>query len=267
MSIHNDIHTVDRSIASIVCQTYQDWEFLICNDASTDGSMQILLDWAEKDKRISVVENERNIGLAASLNRLLDQARGEYIARMDGDDVSLPGRFEKQVEFLDQNPAYAFVGSSCYLFDETGEWGKRNTIEKPAKENFLWGTRFAHPTVMLRRDALASVGGYRVSRETMRGEDFDLWMRMYARGFIGYNIQEPLFRYYESRNPVRKRKYRYRIDEAIIRAKGYRQLGLLPRGVPYVIKPLLVGLIPYDLKRKIQKVYYGRKEKKEGSPK
>lgn len=267
MSVHNDMNTVDRSIQSIVDQTYQDWEFIICNDASTDGTWQKVLAWTEKDKRISASENERNLGLAASLNRLLELASGEYIARMDGDDVSLPDRFEKQVAFLDRNPAYAFVGSSCYLFDESGEWGMRKTIEKPQKENFLWGTRFAHPTVMLRREALASVGGYRVSRETIRSQDFDLWMRMYAKGHIGYNIQEPLFRYYESKNPVRKRKYRYRVNEAIIRAKGYRQLGLLPRGIPYVIKPLLVGLIPYDLKRKIQNVYYGRKGKKEGPSK
>jgi glycosyltransferase EpsE len=134
------MNTVDRSIQSIVDQTYQDWEFIICNDASTDGTWQKVLAWTEKDKRISASENERNLGLAASLNRLLELASGEYIARMDGDDVSLPDRFEKQVAFLDRNPAYAFVGSSCYLFDESGEWGMRKTIEKPQKENFLWGT-------------------------------------------------------------------------------------------------------------------------------
>jgi hypothetical protein len=78
---------------------------------------------------------------------------------------------------------------------------------------------------MLRREALASVGGYRVSRETIRSQDFDLWMRMYAKGHIGYNIQEPLFRYYESKNPVRKRKYRYRVNEAIIRGKGLPAAG------------------------------------------
>ena len=251
MSVYNNEATAGDSIASIVAQTYADWELLLVDDKSTDGSFRVLSDWARRDSRIRLIRNERNLGLAASLNRALAEARGEYVARMDGDDISLPQRFEKQVAFLIAHPEHAVVGSSAILFDREGEWGIRAGAQQPTKKDFLWGTQFIHPSVMMRRGALKAVGGYRVCRDTLRTEDYDLFMRLYAHGFTGYNLGEPLLRYFDPRQPKPVR-YRFRVSEARIRWSGFRALGLMPGGLPYVLKPLVVGLLPGGLKRRLQ---------------
>lgn len=251
MSIYNNEATVDASIASIVNQTFTDWEMILWNDASTDKSADKLKSWAQHDSRIRLFSNASNQGLAASLNMALGKAHGEYVARMDGDDVSLPERFERQVDFLDSHPQYAMLGSACTLFDEAGDWGTRTALPDPQKKNFLWGSQFIHPSVMIRHEALKAVGGYRVCRDTLRTEDYDLFMRMYAHGFTGYNLSEPLLRYYDKRIP-RHVRYAHRISEAKIRLRGFKALGLLPAGLPYVIKPLVVGLLPGGLKRRLQ---------------
>jgi len=251
MSVYNNEATVDESISSIVNQTETDWELILWNDSSTDGSLNVLNDWAERDNRIRLFSNEHNMGLAASLNLALEKSRGDYIARMDGDDKSLPQRFTHEAGFLDTHPEYAIVGSAAVLFDHEGEWGTRAVAEVPQKKDFLWGTQFIHPSTMIRHEALLAVGGYRVCRDTLRTEDYDLFMRMYAHGFTGYNISKPLLRYFDPRRPKRVR-YKFRISEAKIRLSGFKALGLLPGGLPYVLKPLVVGLLPGRLKRRLQ---------------
>jgi glycosyltransferase involved in cell wall biosynthesis len=259
MSVYNNETTVDASIASIAAQTHSDWELILVNDSSTDRSLEVLSNWAKRDNRIRLFSNGRNMGLTASLNRALEKARGEYIARMDGDDVSLPQRFELQAAFLDAHPEHAIVGSSAVLFDREGEWGTRAAHEMPRKKDFLWGSQFIHPSVMMRRSALLAVHGYRDCPDTLRTEDYDMFMRMYASGFSGYNLSEPLLRYYDPRmsKPVH---YHFRINEAKVRLSGFRALGLMPIGLIYVIKPLVVGLLPGKLKRRLQQRQNGVKE-------
>ena len=259
MAVYNNEKSAGESICSIAEQTFTDWEMIIIDDASTDGTPQILADWARRDVRIRVYSNSENRGLAASLNKALGFSRGGYIARMDGDDVSFPRRFEKQAAFLDSNEQYAIVSSSCVLFDEKGEWGFRGCIERPQKKDFLWGSCFLHPAVMMRRDALISVGGYRVCRDTMRAEDYDLFMRMYAKGYAGYNFKEPLLYYFESRYP-KPVSFSARISEAKVRWSGFKELGLLPAGLAYVFKPLAVGMLPRRLKRFLQRRAGGHEE-------
>jgi hypothetical protein len=104
---------------------------------------------------------------------------------------------------------------------------------------------------MMRRSALISVDGYRVCRDTLRTEDYDLFMRLYARGYKGYNLAEPLLRYFDPRLP-RHVRFRFRVNEVRIRWSGFRALDLLPRGLPYVFKPLAVALLPGGLKRRLQ---------------
>lgn len=259
MSIYNNESSVDASIASIVGQTFPGWEMILWNDASTDGSLARLEEWERRDKRIRVFSNRRNLGLAASLNLALEQSSGAFIARMDGDDVSLPERLERQIEFMHGHPEYAILGTGCLLFDGDGEWGERHGVSAPQKKDFLWGSQFIHPSTMMRRDALTSVGGYRVCHDTLRTEDYDLFMRMYAAGFTGCNLSEPLLRYYEKRTPRRVR-YAQRISEAKIRWSGFKALHLMPRGLHYVIKPLVVGLIPGGIRRRLQQRRYAARK-------
>lgn len=249
----NDEKKVRRSLDSIAAQTFTDWELIICDDGSTDGTWDLLNQIATelRTRRISVhhppvtlIRNGHNRGLAFSLNRCVEQAHGEYLARQDFDDYSDPSRFALQAQFLDDHPEYSFVGSNRRFFDDEGLWGEQSFPERPEKKDFLKNSCFVHPSVMMRKIDLEKAGKYTVAKATRRAEDYELFMRMYAMGMRGYNLQAFLLNYYEGRSSYGKRKFRYRIDEMLVRYNGFRALGLFPRAIPYVIRPLVVGLVP-----------------------
>ncbi len=258
MGVYNckNVELLRKSVQSIIDQTFKDWEFIICNDGSSDNTIELLNEIKEMDARIRVISFAENKGLANALNECLKLARGKYIARQDDDDLSKEDRFEKQIEVLHSHEEYAIVGSNAYVVDDSGVWGNYKVEEYPSKESFLWTSPFAHPTVMICADALKKCGGYRVSKETRRCEDYDLFMRMYVRGYTGMNIQENLYYYRIINNNNKYRPMKYRIDEAVVRAKGYKALGLYPQGLIYVLKPVIIGLIPQFLFRKIRKEQY-----------
>lgn len=247
MGVYNGVKTMDEAIESICAQSFKDWEFIICDDASTDDTWKQLNEWSKKDDRIKIIRNPENLRLAATLNKCLSYASGKYIARMDDDDVSYPQRLEEQVLFLETHPEYDLVGSQIDGYD--GEhlipnyWRRKET---PQKKDFLEASQFIHPTVVFRKDALLQVGGYRSVKETRRAEDYDLFMRLYAVGFKGYNIQKPLLRYYID---DRKALYRCRLDEVRVRYYGFKRLGLLPGAWIHIFRPLVVGLIPKRMLR------------------
>lgn len=240
----NDETIVRASINSILNQTYRDFEFIICDDGSTDNTYELLKKIAKTDNRIIIMKNNKNMGLAQTLNNCLKKSKGEFIARMDSDDISLPTRLEKQLDFLENNPDYSLVGSNVILFDEMGEWGIRTLPEYPNKKNFLFNSPFVHPSVFIRKSSLEVLNGYTVKKETRRCEDYELFMRFYAKGWYGYNIQEPLLKYRENKEAYSRRKFIYRIDETKIRFEGFKTLNLMPVGLIYTIKPLIVGLVP-----------------------
>lgn len=257
MGVFNGEERLELAINSIIEQTYTNWEFIICDDCSTDNSYEKLLEISKKDNRIKIIRNEKNIGLAASLNKCIDISSGDYIARMDDDDYSYPYRFEKQIEFLEKHSEFGFVSSAIDLFDGEKIISYQNIRKKiPEKSDFLWGSCFVHPATIFRKDSIMKVNCYRVSKETRRTEDYDLFMRMYSKGIIGYNFSERLLRYYINTDSMKKRKYIYRLDEAIVRYNGFKALGLLPKGIPYIFKPLLVGLIPRFILIHIQNHFY-----------
>lgn len=246
MGVYNVENTIERAIDSILKQTYKDWIFIICDDGSSDNTISILKQYKIRfPEKFKIIRNKKNRGLTYSLNHCLKYVSTEYIARMDADDVSLPERLKTQVEFLDENKEYAFVGSAIERFDENGVWKKCYLVEgSPSKNVFLFSSGFVHPTIMIRKSALDSVHNYNDKWYTNRCEDYDLWMRLYAQGYKGYNINTILFQYYEGKDSFPKRKYRYRICESVMRAKGYAALGLYPKGGVYVLKPLIVGAFP-----------------------
>lgn len=257
MGVYNIEHleVFDSAMTSVLKQTMQDFEFIICDDGSTDCTMQILEKYAEKDTRIRLIQNKENKGLAQALNYCLIVSNSAYIARQDADDISVPIRFEKQLTYLESHSEVGFVGANVILFDEQGHWGMRRFPTEPQKKDFLFTQPFVHGTLMFRRSSLDIVRGYRVAKETRRTEDYDLLMRMYAKNIKGANLQETLYWFMENQASMKRRKYCYRIDETIIRYKGFKSLRLLPSGLPYVIKPLVVGLIPmkllYHIKQRI----------------
>ena len=240
------------SVESVLCQSFTDFEYIICDDGSTDATYNILKEFAERDGRIILLKNESNLGLAATLNRCIGESKGKFIARHDCDDYSLPRRFEIQLSHLNEHPEIALVGSCSYLFDERGIFGISHFPRRVRAEDFLFSSPYQHGSVVFRREILEMVGGYTVSPMTKRTEDYELFMRIQAFA-KGENLNEPLYCFLENEDTLKRRKYRYRIDEARVRYRGFKALGLLPRGLPYVIKPLAVGLIPREMLKKLRK--------------
>ncbi len=226
MSVYNREKTVARAIDSILAQTFQDFEFIICDDGSSDSSAKILEAYSKRDSRIVVVRNESNLGLPASLNRCLSVAQGEYVARMDDDDYSYPTRFQKQVDFLDNHPECALLGTGRRTVDEEGVWGIFNAEGEPSVVEIYMRHPFTHPTVMMRRNVLLEVDGYTDSRWTRNVEDYDLWCKIYEKGYKGFVLGEVLLDYYERRNVVRRNKFKERLGAFLVILKHRRKLHL-----------------------------------------
>ena len=253
-----DCYSLDKSIKSILTQSFSDFEFIICDDGSTDSTYELLSEYARQDCRIKLIRNEKNLGLAATLNHCISVATGEYIARHDCDDYAAPERFERQTEYLDSHPEVSVLGTFAYLFDENGVWGEMKFPEKIEKKDFLFCSPHQHGSVFFRKEVLTRAGGYRVSKETRRTEDYELFMRIHSFA-KSENLPEFLYYFCEDKNTLARRKYRYRIDEAKVRYRGFKELGLMPRGIFYVIKPLIVGLIPARLLRWLKNKFLKRR--------
>jgi glycosyltransferase involved in cell wall biosynthesis len=193
MSVYNGEKYLNEAIDSILAQTFINFNFLIINDGSTDGTDKILQSY--NDKRIKIVNNEKNIGLTKSLNKGLKLARGEYIARQDSDDVSMPKRLEKEVSFLDHNKNTTLVGTYYYMINERGKILKiikPPTRSEEIKIGLLKGNQFGHGSVMFRAECVKEFGYYR--EELGPVEDYDLWLRISDRYNIA-NIPEPLYKW------------------------------------------------------------------------
>lgn len=250
MGIYNCESTLAEAIDSILAQTYTNWELILCDDGSQDNTLLIAMDYLKQyPDQIRLLQNHTNLGLNKTLNRCLAQADGEYIARMDGDDLSLPERLEQEVAFLDSHPEYAIVSCPMIYFDEHGDWGKGSSILTPQACDFVRGTPFCHAPCMVRVEAYRAVKGYSENTRTLRVEDYYLWFRMYAAGYRGANLSEPLYKMRDDENAYHRRKFRFALNEAYVRFSGYRMLGLPIRNYIYAIRPILVNLLPQKLYR------------------
>ena len=180
MAVHNGERYLRQAVESILNQTYLDLEFIILDDGSSDSTPSILDEYAARDRRMVLVRNEANIGLARSLNRGLELAQSEYIARMDADDISLPGRLAAQVAFLDAHPDVGVLGTAACIINPLGNLGQE--IKFPIDHALLrWRLCFfenpiIHPTVMMRKADVLKVNGYNPNLDT--SQDHNLWCRL-----------------------------------------------------------------------------------------
>lgn len=191
MSVYNtQPQLLDQSVKSILSQSYEDFEFVIVDDGSDTITKEALARY--DDPRIVMIRHGRNLGLARSLNEALQKARGVFIARQDADDVSLPKRIEAQVNFLDNHPKVGLLGTWYEVIDQTGK--RLSTVRNPTDDKTLRDELhrkncFMHGTVMMRRDVLDEVGGYRLLPVA---QDYDLWLRLIERCEVA-NLPESLF--------------------------------------------------------------------------
>lgn len=240
------------SIESILNQTYENFELLIVDDCSDKKSTEIIESY--KDDRIRIIHNEKNLGLAESLNKGINLIDTDYIIRMDTDDIAKNDRIEKQMNFVYKHPEYSIVAGNANYFDENGIFKTTRIAGEKYKEDFIKGTPFIHPTMIIKTKDIKSIGGYPNCR---RGQDYAMAMAMYANGYKGYVMEDILIDYRMNTAGYKKKKFKYRLLEFKIRWHYFNKLKLKKRYYIYCFKPILVGLIPKNILEK----YHNKKGK------
>ncbi len=245
MAMYNCEETLSVAIDSIINQTYTDWELIMCDDCSKDRTYEIACEYADIYDNITVLKNEKNMYAGYSRNRCLEIAKGEYIAIMDADDISLPERLEKQISFLEKNLEYALVSSGAIIFDEKGDrlergLGDAYTFQNPVQQQ----KPIIQPAVIMRKDAFELLGGYIVSPETSRCEDLDLWYRFRVSGLKGYVLQECLVKVRERAEDFKRRTVRASIGMVKVNKKYYKLLNVPFRWHFLIIKPFVSAILP-----------------------
>lgn len=228
MSVYNDSAYLKKAIDSILDQTYPDFEFLITDDGSTDDSSKILDEYALKDARIKIF-HQKNIGLTRTLNRLIAQASGEYIARMDSDDISLPDRLMDEVKFLDDNPSVSLISCFAKIIDDRGmEIGEHRpgVTHNQIKKLIFFSGQFCHGAVMFRKQAFLSVGGY---DETFKyAQDLQLWLKFIA-SFEVSNLPKFLFLWRKTPGGIGVEKFKEQEKFAKLARRQSIKFGLYPK--------------------------------------
>ncbi len=255
MPVYNGENYLEECVQSVLRQSFKDFEFIIVDDASTDNTVNILKTFAKKDKRVRIIPNLRNLGMYPSLNKALRAAKGEYVARMDHDDISEQKRFEKQVAFLDENPEIALVGTWATIIDEKGKVvGKRilETEHQRIKKYILKKTQFVSPSVMYRRSLVGEVGFYRT--EFKFSQEYDFFLKVMDNHGVA-NIPEYLMRYrfYFENYYGRKQKLQ-ELNTLRVRARGIYRYGFPAWQFVYLVKPLISFFIPIGMKAKLLKL-------------
>ena len=245
MATYNCEKTVEKSIDSILAQTYENWVMIICDDGSTDGTLEILRRYErEYPGKFVIIQNEKNSKLPYSLNHCLQYVQTDLVARMDGDDWSTPDRFEKQVAFLKAHPEHDLVGTGVTGFDGDKKIASIVKTPEPTKHTMLKDNAFSHATIMTYKRVYDALGGYSLEPTVERVEDVDLWCRFLAAGFRGYNLPDELYVILEDVNAAKRRTFRARLNSARTRHRGYKLMGFSGWVCyrPYVL--VLRSLIP-----------------------
>jgi glycosyltransferase involved in cell wall biosynthesis len=193
MPVYNGEKYIFYSIKSILDQSYKNFEFLIANDGSKDETLKIIKEFKKKDKRIKIINNNKNIGLTKSLNKLAKIAKGNFIARMDADDISHIERFSEQINWFKDNPKKILLGTSGIKIDEKGNIVRslnlKSLCHKKILKKLTFNNFYLHSSTMFKKSLFLKVGGYR--RFFKYAQDYDLWCRMSKYGLIG-NLNKEL---------------------------------------------------------------------------
>jgi glycosyltransferase involved in cell wall biosynthesis len=216
MSVYNGERYLKGAILSILSQDFTDFEFIIVNDGSTDKTLDIIKEFHENDSRIKIISREKK-GLIASLNQGIDIAQGDFIARIDADDIAMPNRFSQQLEFIKENNL-SICGTWATKINEVGQ--KVGVITYPPVDNrikifTLFHNPFIHPSVMFKKSVFITIGGY--NKNYTHSEDYELWTRFVFKHKAG-NIPRELLQYrIHSGQITQKNKLMMRVRGLIVR--------------------------------------------------
>lgn len=255
MGVYNGERYVGEAIESILSQSYDDFEFIIVDDCSTDRTNEIIKSY--NDPRIKIIRLERNHGLAYALNIAAKESKGKYIARMDSDDISLNERFERQILFFSKNQDVSVLGTSYYEIDSSGEIiGEKKfpSDDKDIKSVMIKINPFFHASIMMKKESLEESGFYNGSLRML--EDYDLWIRMSKKCKLA-NMDESLIkRRYHEGNVCLTTDNAQLLAGVKLRLK-YIFGGYFPAyTLIHVIKPLVAYLTPQQLRKFVRKTFF-----------
>lgn len=206
MGVYNAEKTLRAAVDSIIKQDFQDFEFIIVDDGSTDQSFKILESY-QSESRIRIFKNEKNVGLAQTLNVCLGFAQGDYIARQDADDCSHPNRFTEQINFLKAYPQIDVLGTAANLVDDEHKcWGKIAYPHSPQISDWVKRSQIIHPTVLMKTELIRKIGGY--DPKALRVEDYELWFRLLHAKAHFRNLEESLYDFHWSPFDYKRKKYK-----------------------------------------------------------
>ncbi len=252
MPNYNAEKYIAEAIESILNQSFSDFEFIIIDDGSSDKSWKIIQEYTKKDKRIVAIKNEKNLKICKTLNKWIELARWEYIARMDSDDISHPERLEKQVKFLDKNLEVGIVGANIDMIDEDWKvYSKRkyHFNDSEIRKYIFRYSPFCHPVVMIRKSILEKSRNY--DPDLVYAEDYDLYFRIWMYSKFA-NLNESLIKYrmFENNSTTKKLKQMEKCT-LFIRKKAEKKYGykmtLLDR-IYYYLQCISMFIIPRKLK-------------------
>lgn len=251
MPVHNGLPFLDESIASILIQTFADFEFVILNDASTDETTNVLREWEKRDSRIRAIESGRNLGLSGSANLAVRTSRGAIVARMDADDISDPQRLERQFSVIKSDSNIVAIGTLCDGIDAKGRTTRpRDRWRIVRRSNYI---PFPHGSAMFRRDAFDAIGGY--DEELVYGEDQNFFMRMTTLGRV-VTLPDVLyhFRYHTDNTTVLSSAGNGGVTHANRNGNGFDVSSLHMLGSMRLWSGNSPGIKPHDVARKISHV-------------
>lgn len=254
MSVHNGMPYLKEAVESILDQSFIDFEFIILDDFSADGSLRYLT--SLKDRRIIRITNEENLGLAVSLNKSLKVAKGNYIARMDADDISQKNRLKEQINFLEKNPRISICGTWAEIIDEKGKIigeKKYPTNSNDIKKALSFYNPIIHPSLMARKEVISELKGYDADFDY--AEDYDLLMRA-RKKFKMANLSKKLikWRIWEER---RSRANMTKMDKVELKIKIstlFREGASLYLILGIIKKLAMMYILPFKIKYKIAKI-------------
>ncbi len=244
MGIYNCEKTLSESVNCIINQTYTDWELIMCDDCSTDNTYLVASELSKCDKRIKLLKNDSNLTLAPTLNKCIEVSQGEFIARMDADDICDSTRLQKQIDFLTQNEQYAIVSCAMELFDDNGVFRTIVYKQQPTLADFFKSSQFCHAGCLMRKSVLEKLNGYNTSEKFKRVEDYELWVRMYASGYKGYNLCQTLYSMRDDSTASKRRNFSNRVNESRVKKLVYKLAKIPFYKYPLVYVPILKFLTP-----------------------
>lgn len=238
------------AIESILSQSYTDFEFIIVDDHGNNNVEKIAMRY--QDQRIKVINNSSNKGFVYSLNRAIEAAQGEYLVRMDTDDISVPNRIELLYSFIRNNPQYDVVSSRAVEFEGDEEFGIIGSQGEKFKKNVMLGDMPVHAASIMKTESIRGIGGY---KDYKRAEDLALWCELLLAGKRLYMLNDVLYKYRVNKDDYKKRTITKRSGEIKARLHYYPLLGAGPLEYGRVIKTIVAGLMPPSLVRLYRKKF------------